>query len=35
VLLGLAMAAIIALSGTLIYLIRACSLSQWPFVPSE
>ncbi|MGA2886723.1 MAG: amino acid permease [Terracidiphilus sp.] len=32
---GLAVAAGIALSGTVIYLIRARSLGQWPFIPAR
>jgi hypothetical protein len=33
-LIELAVAAAIAVSGTLIYLIRARRLSQWPFAPT-
>jgi amino acid transporter len=32
---GLAVAAAIAVSGTLIYLVRARRLEQWPFAPVE
>jgi amino acid transporter len=32
---GLAVAALIGISGTLIYLIRARRLAQWPFLPSS
>ncbi len=32
---GLAVAAGIAVSGTVIYMVRARSLGQWPFAPRE